>query len=73
MKIETGSASYTFSNIPREEFENLYEFLKLKDLPVPELKDIDVWLSSPSLFSLAINEFFIFYFTKMLERGDCLE
>jgi hypothetical protein len=42
MKVETGNASYTFSNILREEFDNLYEFLKGKDLPVPDLKDIEV-------------------------------
>ena len=44
MKLDTVSGSYTFSNITREEFDNLYEYLKSKNLPVPDLKDLDVKL-----------------------------
>lgn len=38
-KVETSTQSYTFSSIPREDFDNFYGYLKSKDkvLPVPQL------------------------------------
>jgi len=40
MKIETNNGDFTFSNIPREEFDCLYAYLKSKKLNLPDLTDL---------------------------------